>query len=115
MEEALLGRAVPRGSKHDFHGERRHPGERVDVEEQAVVDAVELDGSAAGGIDDLRAAFDGNGVAAYRVRLSRRQVTGPPSAAQTAGETRLVTSASTLSSGGVGVRPGVLIPQPTVP
>ena len=56
VQEALLLGAAGRRLEHHLEGEARQPRERVGVDEQAVVDAVELHRGAAGRRDHARRA-----------------------------------------------------------
>jgi len=58
VEEALFGLAVGVGLEDDFPSELSGTGERVDIEEEGIVDAVKLNGLADGGFDDLGMALD---------------------------------------------------------
>ena len=58
MKPPLLGRAAV-GAEDRFPRERRGAGQRMHVDEQRIVDAVELDRLANGCVDDAWVAEDG--------------------------------------------------------
>lgn len=67
VEEALLGAAAGGGTKNNFPGKCFGAGEGVVLDEEGVGGAMEANGFAAGGVDELGFAFDGGGVSAEAV------------------------------------------------